>query len=227
MMGGTPGTDFTMTDEYSMARRRMIEELRSQKGIMDERVLTAMDSVPRHVFVPEALKFQAYRNNALPIDGNQTISQPYIVARMSELLEPGERSKILEIGTGSGYQTAILAALGGKIYSIERVHKLAAKAEEVLRELGLRNVTVKHGDGTKGWEAYEPYDGILVAAGSPAAPEPLIAQLKTGGRLVIPVGADMKEQELIRFTKTEGGIKRENFGKCSFVPLIGEHGWQE
>lgn len=227
MMSGTSGTEFSLSDEYSMARRRMIDSLRTEHGIADERVLEAMDSVPRHLFVPEALKFQAYRNNALPIEGNQTISQPFIVARMTELLELRERSKVLEIGTGSGYQTAILAAIGGKIYSIERVEKLASKAEDLLRNMGLRNVTVKCSDGTNGWEAYEPYDSILVAAGGPAAPEPLIAQLKTGGRLVIPVGSDLKEQELIRFTKTDGGIKRETYGKCSFVPLIGEHGWKQ
>jgi len=205
----------------------MIEHLRSHHRVNDEAVLAAMEAVPRHLFVPEALKSQAYRDNALPIAGKQTISQPYIVAKMTELLAPNESSKILEIGTGSGYQTAILAAFGGRVYSIERVPELAEKAERTLRELGIRNATVKCADGTLGWEAYEPYDGILVAAGSPAAPEPLIAQLREGGRLVIPIGSDLKEQELIRFTRTENRIVRESFGKCSFVPLIGEHGWEE
>lgn len=186
-----------------------------------------MESVPRHLFVPEALKFQAYRDNALPISGKQTISQPYIVARMTELLDLNESCKILEIGTGSGYQTAILAAFGGRVYSIERVPELASKAEMTLRKLGIRNATVKCADGTLGWEAYEPYDRILVAAGSPAAPEPLIEQLRTGGRLVIPIGKDLKEQELVCFKRTENRIVRESFGKCSFVPLIGEHGWEE
>ncbi len=226
-MTGSHGTDSKRTDEYSMARERMVRQLRDEFGFSDERVLEAMDAVPRHQFVPEALKFQAYRNNALPIRGNQTISQPLIVAKMTSLLDPLPSSKILEIGTGTGYQTAILAYLGDRIYSIERVSDLASTAEERLRGMGIRNVTVKCGDGTQGWEAYSPYDRILVAAGSPVAPEPLIEQLAVNGILVIPVGEDPGKQELIKITRTANRIKRESYGECSFVPLIGEHGWKE
>lgn len=226
-MTGPSGADSRLTDEYSMARGRMVRQLRDEFGFSDERVLEAMDVIPRHLFVPEALKFQAYRNNALPIRGNQTISQPLIVAKMTSLLDLRPSAKILEIGTGTGYQTAILAYLGDRIYSIERVPELAAAAEERLRGMGIRNVTVKCADGTQGWEAYSPYDRILVAAGSPVAPEPLIGQLAVGGILVIPVGEDPRKQELIKITRTENRIKRESFGACSFVPLIGEHGWKE
>ncbi|QQS43189.1 MAG: protein-L-isoaspartate(D-aspartate) O-methyltransferase [Acidobacteriota bacterium] len=208
-----------------MARERMVRILRDDFGVSDERVLAAMGSVPRHLFVPDAFRFQAYRNNALPISGKQTISQPLIVARMTELLEIGERSKILEIGTGTGYQTAILAELGDKIYSIERVPELASAAER--RLAGYRNITVKAGDGTKGWEAYSPYDRILVTAGSPVAPEPLLAQLAEGGILVIPIGDEKGKQDLLRIRKTEKGLERESFGACTFVPLIGDHGWNE
>lgn len=212
-------------DEYSMARGRMIARLREHYRISDERVLKTMGEIPRHRFVPDAFRFQAYRDNALPINGKQTISQPYIVARMTELLAPGPSDKILEIGTGTGYQTAILATLGGRVYSIERIPELAARAEELLRGFGFGNVTVRCADGTNGWEAYSPYDGILVAAGSPLTPDPLLDQLADGGRMVIPVGSDPGKQELVRITKTGSGIRREVFGECSFVPLIGEHGW--
>ncbi|HUF03690.1 MAG TPA: protein-L-isoaspartate(D-aspartate) O-methyltransferase [Aridibacter sp.] len=213
------------SDEYSMARARMVRILREDFGVKDERVLKAMATVPRHHFVPDAFRFQAYRNNALPISGKQTISQPLIVARMTELLDIEKKHKILEIGTGSGYQTAILAELGDKIYSIERVPELAASAEK--RLAGYRNITVKAGDGTKGWEAYSPYDRIIVTAGSPVAPEPLLVQLAIGGVLVIPVGDDKGRQELLRIRKTEKGLERDSFGACAFVPLIGDHGWKE
>lgn len=222
-MSATAGT--LGSDEYSMARERMVRILRDESGIRDERVLEAMGSVPRHLFVPDAFRFQAYRNTALPISGKQTISQPLIVARMTELLEIEKKHKILEIGTGTGYQTAILAELGDKIYSIERVPELAASAEK--RLAGYRNITVKAGDGTKGWEAYSPYDRILVTAGSPVAPDPLLSQLAEGGILVVPVGEDIARQELLRIRKTENGLERESFGACTFVPLIGDHGWKE
>lgn len=212
-------------DEYSMARERMVRILRDEYGINDERVLSAMEEIPRHQFVPEAFKFQAYRNNALPISGNQTISQPLIVARMTEMLQLNGSAKVLEIGTGSGYQTAILAALSRKVFSIERVAELAKKAEKRLS--GFRNVTIKCDDGTNGWEAYSPYDRILVTAGSPVAPEPLLSQLEEGGVMVVPVGEEKNEQKLVRITRTGGSIKRKEFGACSFVPLIGDHGWQD
>ena len=164
---GRPGSD-----EFAMARERMIKVLREEFNVSDEEVLEAMGSIPRHLFVPEAFKFQAYRNNALPISGKQTISQPLIVARMTELLGLEKKHKVLEIGTGSGYQTAILSVLGGKIYSIERVPELAETAGKRLS--GFTNVTIKCGDGTNGWEAYSPFDRIIVTAGAPVEPEPLI-----------------------------------------------------
>lgn len=204
----------------------MIEKLREYYKIRDERVLNAMREIPRHLFVPDALKSQAYKDNALPIAANQTISQPFIVARMTELLELHPQSKILEIGAGSGYQTAILARLARMIYAVERVPQLAAQASERLERLGIKNVNLKCADGTNGWQAHAPYDGILVAAGSPIMPEPLLNQLKIGGRLVIPIGRDQKSQNLMRVTRTPNNFQTEDFGKCAFVPLIGEHGWQ-
>ena len=214
-----------LTDEMTMQRLRMVDKLRDEYHIADERVLEVMANLPRHLFVPEAIKSQAYRDNALPIAGGQTISQPYIVARMTSLLELTGSEKVLEIGAGSGYQTASLASLARKVFSIERLHTLAAESNQRLQTLGFRNFTLKAGDGTSGWDAYMPYDAILVAAGGPEIPEPLVKQLKVGGKLVIPVGEDRKSQMLIRVTRTETGSTVENFGPCAFVPLIGEFGW--
>lgn len=214
-----------LKDEYAIPRDRMIEFLREHYKIRDERVLETMREVPRHQFVPEALKSQAYKDNALPIASKQTISQPFIVARMTELLELTAQSKVLEIGAGSGYQTAILAKLANKIYAIERVPNLAAEAREKLQKLKINNVTLNCADGTLGWKMYAPFDAILVAAGSPTIPEPLLSQLKMGGRLVLPVGDNQQTQKLIRVTRTEKGFQTEDFGACAFVPLIGEHGW--
>lgn len=214
-------------DEYQISRDKMIRHLREHYKIADERVLDAMRAVPRHFFVPSALKFQAYKDNALPIAAKQTISQPFIVARMSELLQLAPESRILEIGAGSGYQTAILALLAGRIFAIERIPQLAAEAQERLDAFGMQNVMLRCADGTNGWPEYAPYDGILVAAGSPDVPEPLLQQLKIGGRLVIPIGQDQKTQHLIRVTRsTEKNFRTEDFGACAFVPLIGEHGWK-
>lgn len=215
-----------MKDEFRMSRERMVAKLHEHYKIRDERVLGAMSKVPRHLFVPEALKAQAYKDNALPISSNQTISQPFIVARMTELLEITPDAKILEIGAGSGYQTAILAVLARKVFSIERIPQLAQIAQERINKFGLENVTLTCADGTNGWETYAPFDGILVAAGSPEIPEPLIRQLKIGGRLVIPIGQDQKTQHLFRITRTDRHFKTEDFGACAFVPLIGEHGWK-
>jgi protein-L-isoaspartate(D-aspartate) O-methyltransferase len=215
-----------LQDEYEIPRRRMIAKLREHYNIKDERVLEAMTLIPRHIFVPEAIKPQSYRDNALPIAAGQTISQPFIVARMTELLEISPEDKILEIGAGSGYQTAILAALARTVFAIERIPQLARQAGEKISLLGFKNVVLKCGDGTNGWEEFAPFDGILVAAGSPHIPEPLVNQLKTGGRLVIPIGKDQKSQHLIRVTKTGQSFKTEDFGACAFVPLIGEHGWR-
>lgn len=203
----------------------MVERLRDHYRIRDPRVLDVMREVPRHFFVPEALQSRAYGDHALPIDANQTISQPYIVARMSELLELDDRSRVLEIGAGSGYQTAVLSRLAAQIYAIERIGDLAREAQARIRALGIYNATVKCFDGTLGWSAHAPYDAILVAAGGPDVPEPLKAQLKIGGRLVLPVGAVRESQRLVRVTRTEEGYETEDHGACAFVPLIGRYGW--
>ena len=203
----------------------MVERLRDHYKIEDAHVLDVMNRVPRHRFVPSALASQAYKDNALPIAAGQTISQPFIVARMTELLELTGKERVLEIGGGSGYQTAILASLARKVYSIERIPVLAAESKQRLPALGYRNVSFRCDDGTNGWEVYAPFDAILVAAGGPTLPDPLIKQLEVGGKLVIPVGQDQKTQELIRVTKTETGHTTENCGPCAFVPLIGKHGW--
>lgn len=213
--------------EYSIPRERMVARLRDHYGIRDPRVLEAMRSVPRHLFVPEALQSRAYGDHALPISANQTISQPFIVARMTELLELGPNSRVLEIGAGSGYQTAVLSQVAAQVYSIERIGDLAREAQARIRQLGIYNATVKCFDGTLGWAANAPYDGILVAAGGPAVPEPLIAQLKIGGRLVVPVGDSRESQRLVRVIKTEQGRREEDHGGCAFVPLIGQHGWTD
>jgi len=205
----------------------MVERLRDHYRIRDEKVLEAMRSVPRHFFVTEALRGRAYDDNALPINFNQTISQPFIVARMSELLEIDKQSRVLEIGAGSGYQTAILARLASQVYAIERIGELAREAQARIRELGIYNATVKAFDGTLGWSAYGPYDAILVAAGGPRIPDPLIAQLGVGGRLVIPIGETRESQKLVRVIKSEAGQKIEDHGSCQFVPLIGQHGWEK
>jgi protein-L-isoaspartate(D-aspartate) O-methyltransferase len=203
----------------------MFERLRDHYKIQDASVLEAMRTVPRHAFVPEALQGRAYGDHALPISGSQTISQPYIVARMTELLETNSESRVLEIGAGSGYQTAILAKVAGQVYSIERIASLAREAQSRIRALNIYNATVKCFDGTLGWAANAPYDAILVAAGGPTVPEPLVAQLKIGGRLVVPVGETRESQRLVRVIKGETGYQSEDHGACAFVPLIGQHGW--
>jgi protein-L-isoaspartate(D-aspartate) O-methyltransferase len=204
----------------------MVERLREHYKIADTRVLDVMNKLPRHLFVPQALQAQAYKDNALPIASGQTISQPYIVARMTEILEVTRRDKVLEIGAGTGYQTAVLASLARAVFAVERLPNLAAAARDRLKRLGIYNVSLKTDDGTFGWDAYAPYDAILVAAGGPEIPQPLIDQLRVGGRLVIPVGPDPKNQDLVRALKTQTGIETQNFGPCAFVPLIGEHGWR-
>jgi protein-L-isoaspartate(D-aspartate) O-methyltransferase len=203
----------------------MVERLRDHYQIRDQKVLEAMRSVPRHMFVPEALQGRAYGDHALPISASQTISQPYIVARMTELLEIDSSSRVLEIGAGSGYQTAVLSKTAGQVYAIERIGDLAREAQTRIRQLGIYNATVKCFDGTLGWAANAPYDAILVAAGGPTVPQPLLAQLKVGGRLVLPVGESRESQRLVRVIKTETGSKQEDHGACAFVPLIGQHGW--
>jgi protein-L-isoaspartate(D-aspartate) O-methyltransferase len=216
-----------IADEFAIPRQRMVERLRDHYKIADARVLDVMNKLPRHLFVPPALQSQSYKDNALPIASGQTISQPYIVARMTEILNLSRKDKVLEIGAGTGYQTAVLAALARSIFAVERLPNLAAEARERLKRLGIYNISLKTDDGTTGWEAYSPYDAILVAAGGPDIPHPLVDQLKVGGRLVIPIGTGTKNQNLVRLVKTEAGIETEDFGPCAFVPLIGEHGWQQ
>ena len=216
-----------ISDGFEIPRARMVEHLRNHYKIADERVLDAMNRVPRHEFVPSALRAQAYKDNALPIAAGQTISQPFIVARMTELLELKGRERVLEIGSGSGYQTAVLATVARKAFAVERLSALAAEAKAKLLRLGFRNISYRCDDGTNGWEVYAPFDAILVAAGGPTIPEPLVKQLEVGGRMVIPIGADQKTQMLVRVTRTEKGFETENFGPCAFVPLIGDHGWGE
>jgi protein-L-isoaspartate(D-aspartate) O-methyltransferase len=215
--------EFPGANLYQSQRARMVDLLRD-RSIRDERVLRAMLEIPRHLFVPEALEAKAYGDHALPIGELQTISQPYMVARMTELLEVDKESVVLEIGAGSGYQTAVLSAVAGRVYAIERIAELARTAQRNIRQLGCYNATVKWFDGTIGWSDHAPYDAILVAAGGPEVPEPLVAQLAIGGRLVIPIG-DTEQQMLVRIVKTESGVRREEHGACVFVKLIGRYGW--
>jgi protein-L-isoaspartate(D-aspartate) O-methyltransferase len=202
-------------------RDRLVKRLQEQ-GISNLAVLDRIRNVPRHIFVDEALANRAYEDTALPIGHRQTISQPYIVARMTEALIEGDRKigKVLEVGTGCGYQTAVLAPLVKKIYSIERIAPLAKRAKATLKELGVKNVMLKHGDGTTGWKSQKPFDGILVAAAPLAVPEALFAQLANKGRLIVPVGPEGKQQ-LIRFTRRDDHIDREVLGSVAFVPLLG------
>lgn len=212
-------------DAYARVRDEMVALL-ARRGIRDERVLAAMRVTPRHEFVPEQLRSEAYGDHALPVEAGQTISQPYIVALMTELLELEPESRVLEVGAGSGYQTAILASLASEVYAIERIPELAELADERVRRLGFSNVRVVCADGTSGWPEQAPYDAIVVAAGGPSVPEPLVEQLAIGGRLVLPVGTTVS-QRLVRIVKTEHGIREEDHGACIFVKLIGEHGFQE
>jgi protein-L-isoaspartate(D-aspartate) O-methyltransferase len=201
-------------------RDRLVQRLREQ-GIANLTVLDRIRNVPRHIFVDEALGSRAYEDTALPIGYGQTISQPYIVARMTEaLLEGGTLENVLEVGTGCGYQTAVLAPLVTHLYSIERIEPLLSRARERLKELGIRNVRFRHGDGTLGWKPHAPFDGILVAAAPLTVPDALIKQLKVGGRVVVPIGPE-GEQELVRLTRREQRIEREPLGPVAFVPLLG------
>jgi protein-L-isoaspartate(D-aspartate) O-methyltransferase len=201
-------------------RDRLVQRLREQ-GITNLAVLDRVRNLPRHIFVDEALASRAYEDTALPIGFGQTISQPYIVARMTEaLLQGGPLQKVLEIGTGCGYQTAVLAPLVGKVYSVERIEALQKRARARLRELQIRNVRFRHGDGSKGWKTQAPFDGILAAAAPLNIPETLIEQLALGGRLIVPVGPE-GQQQLLRLTRREQGVDRQVLGAVSFVPLIG------
>ena len=211
--------------DFPKARLKMVEEQIFSRGIKDAKLIEAMKKIPRHLFVEEALQSQAYNDHPLPIGEKQTISQPYMVALMTEALLLTGREKVLEIGTGSGYQTAILAELSEKVFSIERIRPLAIRARKLLYELGYFNVEIKIFDGTLGWMEESPFDVIVVTAGSPDIPQTLLDQLAIGGKLVIPVG-DAFVQDLIRVIKTEEGVKKEDLGGCRFVKLIGKYGWE-
>jgi protein-L-isoaspartate(D-aspartate) O-methyltransferase len=213
-----------MANDYERARLKMVDEQLVARGIKDPRVLSAMGRVPRHLFIEEALRDRAYGDHALPIGEHQTISQPYMVALMSESLALKGSERVLEIGTGSGYQTAVLAELAARVCSVERIAGLADRARRLLASLGYRNVTIKMFDGTYGWKEQSPFDAVLVTAGSPEVPAPLIEQLKEGGRMIIPVG-DRTTQILKKVNKTSSGIEVSSITGCVFVPLIGGHGW--
>ncbi len=215
-------------DLYRKQRLKMVDTQIRARGVGNARLLKVMETVPRHLFVDEAIVSQAYNDSPLPIDEHQTISQPYIVALMTEALELTGREKVLEIGTGSGYQAAILAMLADHVFSIERIPSLATKARRLLEGMNLFNVAIRVADGTYGWRDEAPFDGIIVTAGAPALPDPLIAQLAVGGRLVIPVGG-RQTQILMKYTRLSedpGDLKTENLGGCRFVDLVGDHGWQ-
>lgn len=214
------------TQDFQKARERMVKEQLIPRGIIDPEVLRAMGRVPRHLFIEEALWGEAYNDYPLPIGEHQTISQPYIVALMTQSLGLIGKENILEIGTGSGYQTAVLAEICKKVYSIERVRPLVIKARKILDQLHYHNVRIKVFDGTHGWPEESPFDGIIVTAAAPRVPEPYIQQLALHGRLVIPVG-DRFSQTLLRISKTGRGTIEEDLGGVRFVSLIGDHGWQE
>jgi protein-L-isoaspartate(D-aspartate) O-methyltransferase len=205
----------------------MVAEQLAARGIRDPRVLEAMRRVSRHLFVEEALQGQAYGDYPLPIGEKQTISQPFIVAQMTEALGLKGPEKVLEVGTGSGYQTAVLAEVASKVYSVERITALHLRARKVLEELKYFNVALKLGDGTLGWPEEAPFDAILITAGAPRVPQPLLDQLAATGRLVAPIG-DRYNQQLMRLTKLpDGSYQEEDLGSCRFVPLVGSQAWKE
>jgi protein-L-isoaspartate(D-aspartate) O-methyltransferase len=210
---------------FETQRKRMVERQLLPRGIHDPLVLKAMEKVPREAFVPEDLRESAYGDNPLPIGEGQTISQPYIVALMTEALELKGAEKVLEIGTGSGYQAAVLAEIAKEVYTMERVASLSEKAEQILGRLGYANIYFKVFNGTLGWPEHSPYDAIMVTAGAPEIPETLIEQLGEGGRLVIPVG-DRLGQDLFKIRKKGGRTTTEDLGPVRFVNLVGEYGWE-
>jgi protein-L-isoaspartate(D-aspartate) O-methyltransferase len=209
---------------YESSRMRMVREQLMPRGITDQRVLDVMGSVPRHEFVQDALWSQAHGDFSLPIGAGQTISQPYVVARMTQALELKGDETVLEIGTGCGYQTAVLAGLADRVFSIERIKTLHVKARQTLDKLHIVNVICTVDDGTLGWRQYAPYDAIIVTAGGPDIPQPLIDQLAENGRMIIPVG-ERDTQRLVLLTKQDGEIHREDLDPVRFVSLIGDHGW--
>jgi len=214
-------------DRFRKPRTRMVETQIEARGISDARVLRAMDVIPRHLFVDEGLIEQAYNDSPLPIGEHQTISQPYIVALMTQALELKGRERVLEIGTGCGYQTAVLASLADRVFSVERIASLAASARKILDKLNFYNVAIRVGDGSYGWREEAPFDAIITTAGAPEIPQYLVEQLAAGGRMVVPVGGrDVQTlYKLTRSAENPQEIKKEDLGGCRFVSLIGESGW--
>jgi protein-L-isoaspartate(D-aspartate) O-methyltransferase len=212
--------------KYERQREEMVRNQIEARGIKAPKVLAAFRRVPRHLFVSEALRDQAYGDYPLPIGEQQTISQPYIVAEMTQALDLGEDDRVLEIGTGSGYQAAILSQIVYRVYTIERKHSLYLQTRNLFDKLHYHNIVMKYADGTKGWQDESPFDGIIVTAGAPQIPDVLIDQLGEGGRLVVPVG-NQHTQELIKIFRDDQNIRQTNLGGCRFVKLVGEHGWKE
>jgi protein-L-isoaspartate(D-aspartate) O-methyltransferase len=211
--------------DFEKLRNEMVESQLIPRGIKDSRVLEAMRKVPRHLFMDKSMWYKAYDDMALPIGEGQTISQPYMVAIMTELLDLKGDEAVLEIGTGSGYQAAILAELSRDVYSFERMQALSEKAKEVIMSLGYKNIHLKVGDGTLGWPEAAPFDRILITAGAPEFPEPLIEQLSEGGMILAPVG-DRCSQQLVKTMKRSGKLLKEYHTPCVFVPLLGKYGWR-
>lgn len=211
--------------KYERQRKEMVKRQIEARGVTDPKVLAAMLKVPRHFFVSDALRDQAYGDFPLPIGEQQTISQPYIVAEMTQALQPDKDDRVLEIGTGSGYQAAILAEIVFRVYTIEKIYSLYTKTRKLFDKLHYHNIVTKYSDGTCGWVDESPFDAIIVTAGSPEIPKPLVSQLAVGGRMVIPVG-DQYSQELIKLYKDDHGIHKTNLGGCRFVKLVGEYGWR-
>ena len=209
---------------YDRLRQEMVKNQIESRGISDALVLDAMRRVPRHLFVGEALMDQAYNDFPLPIGEQQTISQPFIVAEMTQSLELTKDDRVLEIGTGSGYQAAILAQIAYRVYTIERIHSLYIKARRLFDQLGYHNIVTRYSDGTSGWKDESPFDAIIVTAGAPKIPAVLIDQLALNGRLVMPVG-NQHSQTLTKLIRKKDGIRQTHLGDCRFVKLVGEHGW--
>lgn len=215
-----------MFNDYTGKRQQMVEQQLIDRGIRNPRVLEAFRKVPRHLFLDEALWPQAYDDHPLPIGEKQTISQPYIVALMTEALDLTGKERVLEIGTGSGYQTAILAELAEEVYSIERIPSLAKRARKTLDNLKYANIVIRIGDGTNGWKEFSPYYGIIATAAAPDAPDPLLQQLEIEGKLIIPIGDEFVQDLKVYVKEAEDTYREESLGGCRFVKLIGEHGWR-
>ncbi len=223
-----PSIDKNAAEEREFAHQRqlMVDRHIKARGIKDERILQAMREVPRHLFVPSVVAAKAYGPGALPIGAKQTISQPYIVAKMIELLELTGKEKVLEIGTGTGYQAVVLSKLCAKVFSIERINELALRAAELIRVLKIHNATVKVFDGTYGWSDQAPFDRIIVAAAAPEVPEPLVQQMARTGRMVLPIGP-AGNQRLARVSRVGTRVQIEDCGSAEFVPLVGKFGWKD